>query len=82
MNIRNFARVALAVLAMLMLCTAAYCFLWIASSYSMAFTECGSNSSLFSENPRCRQPAIASLLCLASLVAAVAAAVGAWRLGR
>jgi hypothetical protein len=48
-----------------------WCLLWVASSSSMAFTDCAGNYDLFAENPRCRQPHIAGLLAFASLLATI-----------
>jgi hypothetical protein len=59
---------------------ALWCLLWVMSSSSMAFTDCAGTYELFSPNPRCRQPAVAGLLGLASVIGAVAAMVFGWRL--
>ncbi|WP_028604320.1 hypothetical protein [Ottowia thiooxydans] len=73
MKNRALIRFACKLAAVLFLLLALWSFLWIASSYSMAFTECSGTYELFSPNPRCRQPAIASLLALASFIGAIAA---------
>ena len=50
---------------------AAWSALWMLSSYDMAFTQCAGNYALFAEVARCRQPALALVLCLVSLCVAV-----------
>jgi hypothetical protein len=60
-------------LAMVLVLFALWCLLWILSSFSMAFTECANAHELFASNPRCRQPSIAGLLAVASLLGAVVA---------
>jgi hypothetical protein len=50
---------------------AAYCFLWVLSSSDLACTACNCTFSLFSENARCRQPPVAGLLCIGSVLIAV-----------
>ena len=67
--IRYFCN-SLAVVLVLFSC---WCLLWIVSSYSMAFTECANAYELLASNPRCRQPSIAGLLAIASLLGAVIA---------
>jgi hypothetical protein len=46
----------------------------------MAFTYCNGTYDLFAANPRCRQPPLAALLALTSLVGAVALIVVARKL--
>jgi hypothetical protein len=60
-------------LAMVLVLFALWCLLWVLSSFSMAFTECANAYELFASNPRCRQPSIAALLAVASLLGAVVA---------
>ncbi|MBU2707202.1 hypothetical protein KCM76_14490 [Zooshikella marina] len=38
-----------------------YCFMWAASSFSLSFTVCNGESSIFHEIPRCRWPSIAGI---------------------
>lgn len=69
-------------LAFVLLLFAGGCLLWVLSSSSMAFTECNGAYELLSPNARCRQPAIAGLLALASLLGAVLSVLIGWRFGR
>lgn len=69
-------------LAVVLLLCAGWCLLWVVSSSSMAFTECNGAYELLSSNARCRQPSIAGLLALASLLGAVLAMFIGWRFGR
>lgn len=69
-------------LAGVLLLFACWCLLWVLSSSSMAFTECNGAYELLSSKARCRQPAIAGLLALASLLGAALAAFIGWRFGR
>ena len=53
----------------LLFCFAAlWCLMWVFSSASLASGYCESNFSLFHEEFRCKQPYIASILFLASIV--------------
>lgn len=79
MKNRVIARFACKLTAVLFMLLALWCLLWVASSWSMAFSECSGTYDLFSPNPRCRQPAIAGLLALASFIGAVVALVVARR---
>ena len=72
MSSNTAIRIACNVVAVLLILFASWCLLWVVSSSTMAFTECAGGYDLFSENPRCRQPSIAGLLALASLLGAVA----------
>jgi len=64
-------------LAVVLVLFSIWCLLWIVSSFSMAFTECANEYELFASNARCRQPSIAGLLAIASLLgAAIAILVG------
>ena len=74
MQFRTAIRYACYLLAALFVLGALWCLLWIVSSSSMAFAECTGKYDLFAENPRCRQPSIAGLLAIASLVCAVVVA--------
>ena len=47
---------------------ALWCFMWVFSSSSLASGYCESNFSLFHEEFRCKQPYIASILFLTSIV--------------
>jgi hypothetical protein len=71
MHVKTVIRYFCYLLAMALLLFALWCLLWIASSSSMAFTECANAYELFASNPRCRQPSIAGLLAIASLLGAV-----------
>lgn len=62
-------------LAVMLVLFSLWCMLWIVSSFSMAFTECANAYELFALNPRCRQPAIAGLLAIASLLGTVVVAL-------
>jgi uncharacterized membrane protein len=72
MQTRTVVRYACYLLATLLVLCSLFCLLWVVSSSSMAFTDCAGSYELFAENQRCRQPSIAGLLALASLVCAVA----------
>ena len=77
MHRKSVVRLSFFSLAALLLLFAAWCLLWVFSSSDMAFTECAGNYDLFSSNTRCRQPPIAGLLSLASLIlACVCALIG------
>ncbi|GLX76661.1 hypothetical protein tinsulaeT_00010 [Thalassotalea insulae] len=53
----------------LLFCIAAlWCLMWVFSSASLASGYCESNFSLFHEEFRCKQPYIASILFLVSIV--------------
>jgi hypothetical protein len=71
MNRVLIVRIACLSVAVLLLLLAAWSLLWVISSSSMAFSECAGSYSLWAENPRCRQPPLAGLLCLGSLGVAV-----------
>ena len=78
MNRVRIGRIACFCTATLLLLLAAWSLLWVFSSYSMAFSECAGSFSLLAQNLRCRQPALAGLLCVGSLgVAVVLFVVGA-----
>ncbi len=47
---------------------ALWCLMWVFSSSSLASDYCESNFSLFHEEFRCKQPYIASILFLVSIV--------------
>ena len=47
---------------------ALWCLMWVFSSSSLASGYCENNFSLFHEEFRCKQPYIASILFLASIV--------------
>jgi hypothetical protein len=64
----------------LLFVAALYCLLWLVASSSMAFTDCAGSYDLFAANPRCRQPSIAGLLTVASLVLSAVLAFAGWRL--
>ena len=70
--------VSLAVAALLTVC-GLYCALWIFSSADMAFVTCDNTFSLFSLNPRCRQPYIAMILATVFLALALTIALRARR---
>lgn len=69
-------------LATVLLIGAGWCLLWVLSSSSMAFAACSGKLGLGASNARCRQPAIAGLLAVASLLGAVLAVIIGGRLGR
>lgn len=56
--------------ALLLLLVTAWSALWMLSSYSMAFADCQGSFSLFAERFRCRQPQLAVILGVSSLVLA------------
>jgi hypothetical protein len=62
MNPKRTVRWLLYATSVVLFLASLFCFLWIFSSYSMAFTECSETYGLFAIKPRCRQPAIASIL--------------------
>jgi hypothetical protein len=66
--VRIAASVALVLIAL-------YCGLWFFSSSSLACVECNCSYSLFAVNARCRQPYLAALLAVVSLVLSVVVAV-------
>jgi hypothetical protein len=70
--------VSLAVAALLTVC-GLYCALWIFSSADMAFVACDNKFSLFSPNPRCRQPYVAMILATVFLALALIVALRARR---
>lgn len=82
MHTKSVLRFWCYVLAALLLLFSGWCLLWVLSSSSMAFTECSGAYDLLSANVRCRQPAIAGLLALVSLLCAAIAVFVGWRLGR
>ena len=82
MRSKSATRFACYTLAVVLLLCAGWCLLWVLSSSSMAFTECNATYELLSSNPRCRQPAIAGLLALASLLGSVLAVFIGRKLGR
>lgn len=82
MQAKSVLRLLCCLLAVVLLLNTGWCLLWVASSSSMAFTECSGAYDLLSSNARCRQPAVAGLLALASLLGAALAVFIAWRLGR
>lgn len=73
MRYRTAIRYACYLFAVLLVLCSLWCLLWVVSSWSMAFSDCG--GALFSENPRCRQPSIAGLLALACMLGAIAAVI-------
>jgi hypothetical protein len=73
MRVKAIIRRFCYLLAMVLVLFALWCLLWVLSSFSMAFTECADAYELFASNPRCRQPPIAGLLAVASLLGAVVA---------
>jgi hypothetical protein len=58
---------------------AAWSLLWVYSSASLACVPCDCSYSLFAVQPRCRQPSVALLTCVASFGAAALAFVLASR---
>jgi hypothetical protein len=52
----------------LFLVAALWCLIWVLSSSSLASGYCDSNFSLFHEEFRCKQPYVASILFLVSIV--------------
>jgi hypothetical protein len=68
--------------AAVLLLIALWSALWIASSVDLAWMPCDGTYSLFSENWRCRQPYIAGLLCLFSLVLSICAIIGGLKVRR
>ena len=81
MRTKTALRFLFYLLAVVLLLFTGWCLLWVLSSSSMAFTECNGAYELFSSNARCRQPTIAGLLALASLMGAVLAVFIGWRFG-
>jgi hypothetical protein len=73
MHIKTVIRYSCYFLAVALVLFSFWCLLWIFSSFSMAFTECANAYELFASTPRCRQPSIAGLLAIASLLSAVIA---------
>jgi hypothetical protein len=61
---------------------AGYCALWVVSSSSLACVECNCSYGLLASNPRCRQPPLAAMLALGSLVLAIVAVVVGVRVRR
>ena len=76
MSRRTMYFVSLAVAALLTAC-GLYCVLWIFSSADMAFVACDNRFSLFSPNPRCRQPYVAIILATVFLGMALIVALRA-----
>jgi dolichol kinase len=72
MQARTVLRYVCYLFATLLVLCSLFCLLWVVSSSSMAFTDCAGSYELFAENQRCRQPSVAGLLALVSLVCAVA----------
>ena len=69
----KFKAVLLAFVGVLALFAVAFCLLWVASSSSMACSECNCTYSLFAVTPRCRQPPLAlALAAVSALFAALA----------
>jgi hypothetical protein len=60
------------ILAGVLLLSGLYCVLWLVASSSLACVACNCSYSLFAENLRCRQPALAGILALASFAGAAA----------
>ena len=79
-HINSANEVTYAVLAALLVVAGVYCSLWVLSSASLACTACNCEYSLFASTLRCRQPAIAVTLAVASFGGAVLAFVAHWRL--
>lgn len=73
MHLKKVIRYFCYLLSVVLVLFAFWCLLWIVSSFSMAFVECANAYELFASNSRCRQPSIAGLLAIASLLGAVIA---------
>ena len=67
--------ITLLVLAVILFGVSGWCFLWIFSSYSLAFSYCESGFSLFAEPFRCKQPYIAAIIWFVSGTACVVFAI-------
>jgi hypothetical protein len=78
MSRRTMYFVSLTLAALLTVC-GLYCALWIFSSADMAFVACNNRFSLFSSNPRCRQPYVAVILATVYLALALIVALRARR---
>jgi hypothetical protein len=67
------------VLAVLLMLSSVYCFLWVFSSSSLAFLHCNGNFSMTHADMRCRQPQIATILWLVLGVTSIMLFVVAFR---
>lgn len=67
----HIRRLLYLIAALVLLLVAVWSVLWMLSSYSMAFADCQGSFSLFAERFRCRQPQLAVILGVSSLVLAV-----------
>ena len=68
-------RITFFVAAGLLMLAAIWSLMWVFSSASLACTACNCSYSLFDPVPRCRQPYIAGILSLVSLILAVGAII-------
>ena len=82
MGFRKFLYFCLCAIAVMLPIFSIWCLIWVLSSFSMAFAECGNAFNLFASNPRCRQPAIASLLAIAGILGTVLAIFLSGRLAK
>lgn len=73
MGFRRFFNFCLCAIVVILPIFSIWCFMWVISSFSMAFAECGNAFNLFASNPRCRQPVIAGLLAIAGILGTVLA---------
>lgn len=82
MGFHKFLYFCLCAIAAILPIFSIWCLMWVISSFSMAFAECGNAFDMFASNPRCRQPAIASLLAIAGILGTALAIFLAGRLSK